>query len=77
MLQIFRNPWFIFGLIVFGALSTRVVFEGVKAWDKGVIAIQNGDDDEAIAASPAAAERGELLQLKLDPRFGVGAVMGC
>ena len=48
MLQIFRNPWFIFGLIVFGAVSTRVVFEGVEAWDKGVIALQNGDDEEAI-----------------------------
>ena len=48
LLRGFRHPWIILVVVIFGALGTRVVFEGVQAWEKGVIALQNGDDEEAV-----------------------------
>ena len=46
--QFAKNPWFIFTLVIIGALCTRVVYEGTQAWERGVVALQDGDDEEAI-----------------------------
>ena len=48
LFRAFRNPWIILTFVILGALGTRVVVEGVQSWERGVIALQDGDDEEAI-----------------------------